>query len=587
MAKYTGPMHVPNKRIKKPLGAPKRAMSSFLSFSQLMRPEIRLQYPNMKNTDVSSVLADKWHEATEEEKRPHIERELKDREKYHEDMARWKEDEHDRLEASKAQRVADQAAMDDAARLQSSLPNSISSQKSFPSIWAAMIAVNETGDTGSASPLFDEAMDGFWDIDEEDVEGLAPCDGVTTRLSTNTFPGSSGQDTLPIRFPDSSSQNNLAKSQRLVKRAKDRKFLETANSSHMNMMTSGEAALTARQLEVLQRRQQQQQQYQMYQQHILNQRHKTDKCKDDSDPFPPLAPSAEPKLGMMGGDTSRGTITTPGGIVETGPLQSQTLASQRQASIEAQLQYQQPGYQGLQRSYSSRSVEWANGLFDDTGAAQQTLRQPPTYAPNYSKGRNENTYYEPQTSASSTSATLNTLPSFHMLPRLPAAPSPQPMSSFQFDEQDQLSVMQTLMAVHRASASKAGDSETLRSLDRIQMAHRQAQSTVKAHQPGFGQDIHAGLVHVGSQQQLHVARACSASNSNNPYECAPLSVQQQERQNQTERKQLTDRQNKQMKDMVLLQQREQAEQNHQHSSSLVSASTSSSAPTYETNPTDT
>jgi HMG (high mobility group) box len=585
MAKYTGPMHVPNKRIKKPLGAPKRAMSSFLSFSQLMRPEIRLQYPNMKNTDVSSVLADKWHEATEEEKRPHIERELKDREKYHEDMARWKEDEHDRLEASKAQRAADQAAMDDAARLQSSLTNSNPSQQPFPSIWAAMIAVNETGDTGSASPLFDEAMDGFWDIDEEDVEGLVPCDGVTTRPSANAFPAGSGSETHSIRFPDSSSQHSLAKSQRLVKRAKDRKFLETANSSHINMMTPGEVAPTARQLEVLQRRQQQQQQYQMYQQHILNQRHKTDKCKDDPDPFLPLAPSSEPKLGMMGWDASRGTITTPGNIVETGPLQAQTLASQRQASVEAQLQYQQPGYQGLQRTYSSRSVEWSNGLFDDTGAVPQTLRQPPIYAPNYSKGRNENMFYEPPSSASSSSATLNNLPSFHMRPQLPATSSPQPMSSFQFDEQDQLSVMQTLMAVHRASASKAGDSETLRSLDRIQMAHRQAQSTVKAQQPGLGQDNHAGLVRVGSQQQLHVALASSSiiNNNNNPYECAPLSVQQQERQNQTERKQLTDRQNKQMKDMVLLQQREQAEQNHQHSFSLVSASTSS----YETTPSDT
>jgi HMG (high mobility group) box len=560
-------------------------MSSFLSFSQLMRPEIRLQYPNMKNTDVSSVLADKWHEATEEEKRPHIERELKDREKYHEDMARWKEDEHDRLEACKAQRAADQAAMDDAARLQSSLTNSNPTQQPFPSIWAAMIAVNETGDTGSASPLFDEAMDGFWDIDEEDVEGFVPSDGVTTRPSTNSFPAGSGSETHSIRFPDSSSQHGLAKSQRLVKRAKDRKFLETANS-HISMMTPGEVAPTARQLEVLQRRQQQQQQYQMYQQHILNQRHKTDKCKDDPDPFPLMAPSSEPKLGMMGGDGSRGTVTTPGNIVETGPLQSQTLASQRQANIEAQVRYQQPGYQGLQRTYSSRPVEWSNGLFDDTGAAPQTLRQHPTYAPNYSKGRNENIYYEPPSTASSSSATQNNLSSFHMRPQSLAASSPQSMSSFQFDEQDQLSVMQTLMAVHRASASKAGDSETLLSLDRIQMAHRQAQSTVKSHQPGFGQDTHAGLVRVGSQQQLHVARASSAivNNNNNTYDCAPLSVQQQERQNQTERKQLTERQNKQLKDMVLLQQREQAEQHHQHTFSLVSACSSSS---YDTAPSDT
>ena len=93
MRSYTGPMHVPNKRQKKPPGAPKRAMSAFLSFSQLMRPKVRAQNPQMKNTDISGVLAQLWREGTEEEKLPHIERELRDREKYHEDMSRWKQEE--------------------------------------------------------------------------------------------------------------------------------------------------------------------------------------------------------------------------------------------------------------------------------------------------------------------------------------------------------------------------------------------------------------------------------------------------------------------------------------------------------------
>lgn len=71
-------------------------MSAFLSFSQQMRPKIRTMFPDLKNTDISSVLAQKWHSANEDEKRPHIERELRDREKYHDDMAKWRQEEEQR-----------------------------------------------------------------------------------------------------------------------------------------------------------------------------------------------------------------------------------------------------------------------------------------------------------------------------------------------------------------------------------------------------------------------------------------------------------------------------------------------------------
>ena len=67
-------------------------MSAFLSFSQIMRPKLRDENPGLKNTDISTLLAQRWHNAAEEEKRPHIERELRDREKYHDNMAKWKEE---------------------------------------------------------------------------------------------------------------------------------------------------------------------------------------------------------------------------------------------------------------------------------------------------------------------------------------------------------------------------------------------------------------------------------------------------------------------------------------------------------------
>ena len=109
MESYQGPMHVPNKRLKKPAGAPKRAMSAFLSFSRTMRPEVRAQYPDMKNTDISGLLAKKWHQASEEEKKPYLVKELKEREKYHEDMGKWKQ----QVEDSKDRALRERACLDD------------------------------------------------------------------------------------------------------------------------------------------------------------------------------------------------------------------------------------------------------------------------------------------------------------------------------------------------------------------------------------------------------------------------------------------------------------------------------------------
>lgn len=81
-SEYTGPWQVPYKRVKKNPLAPKRPMSSFLFFSKERRKTIKAKYPTMKNTEISSMLGEQWRNATEEERRPHIETEMRERTKY-------------------------------------------------------------------------------------------------------------------------------------------------------------------------------------------------------------------------------------------------------------------------------------------------------------------------------------------------------------------------------------------------------------------------------------------------------------------------------------------------------------------------
>lgn len=89
MAHYSGPLRVPNKRAKKNPDAPKRAMSGFLFFSQIRRPQLKSEYPELKNTDISKLLGQQWKEMDEETKSPYVTKENSDRNRYREEMKAW------------------------------------------------------------------------------------------------------------------------------------------------------------------------------------------------------------------------------------------------------------------------------------------------------------------------------------------------------------------------------------------------------------------------------------------------------------------------------------------------------------------
>lgn len=84
-------------------------MSAFLYFSQGKRRQIKDANPSMKNTEVSRLLGEMWRNAPEEERRPHIEKEKEEREKYKVAIADWRKDYEARMEKERKEQ-AEQAA---------------------------------------------------------------------------------------------------------------------------------------------------------------------------------------------------------------------------------------------------------------------------------------------------------------------------------------------------------------------------------------------------------------------------------------------------------------------------------------------
>ena len=104
-ALYTGPWKIPVKqKSQKDPGAPKRPMSSFLSYSNSKRSEIKRTHPGISNSDASKLLAKMWKEALCEEKREHIEREERLREIYKREIAEYRNKKKNDIEEVREER---------------------------------------------------------------------------------------------------------------------------------------------------------------------------------------------------------------------------------------------------------------------------------------------------------------------------------------------------------------------------------------------------------------------------------------------------------------------------------------------------
>ena len=68
-------------------------MSAFLSYNKHVRQSVCLKYPTVNSADITRIIAQMWHNESDDIKRPYLEQEQIDRMRYHEKMLKWKEDE--------------------------------------------------------------------------------------------------------------------------------------------------------------------------------------------------------------------------------------------------------------------------------------------------------------------------------------------------------------------------------------------------------------------------------------------------------------------------------------------------------------
>jgi len=95
------------KRARKDSEAPKRPMSAFLDFSKTLRSQAIKDNPHVTdNKEISKILGSMWRNATDEEKRLFVEKELLLRDQYNEETRVYKTDKKDQQVAERNSRVA-------------------------------------------------------------------------------------------------------------------------------------------------------------------------------------------------------------------------------------------------------------------------------------------------------------------------------------------------------------------------------------------------------------------------------------------------------------------------------------------------
>jgi hypothetical protein len=104
---YVGPRLIPNenRRLKKDKTAPKRPMSAFLDYSKYYRSQVIAVNVNVTdNKEISKILGKMWRGASEEEKQPFIEKELRLRAEYKDQITAWREKRDGQLLEERMQR---------------------------------------------------------------------------------------------------------------------------------------------------------------------------------------------------------------------------------------------------------------------------------------------------------------------------------------------------------------------------------------------------------------------------------------------------------------------------------------------------
>lgn len=77
-------------KVAKDEDAPKRAVTSFMLYSNEVRPKVRKDFPELKITEVAKKISEMWNALSDDEKKPYTEKANKDKERYEREKKAYK-----------------------------------------------------------------------------------------------------------------------------------------------------------------------------------------------------------------------------------------------------------------------------------------------------------------------------------------------------------------------------------------------------------------------------------------------------------------------------------------------------------------
>jgi len=95
------------KRVKRDKDAPKKPMAPFFCYQSIRRPQLKLEQPDLKNTEIIRVMAGEWNQLSFDEKLPHLQKTEEQKQRYDVEMKAYKQK---KAVAEAAEKAKEQAA---------------------------------------------------------------------------------------------------------------------------------------------------------------------------------------------------------------------------------------------------------------------------------------------------------------------------------------------------------------------------------------------------------------------------------------------------------------------------------------------
>lgn len=79
------------KKAEKDPNAPKRNLSSYMLYSQAVRPDTVSKHPDLKAVDIAKLIGEKWNALTDKEKQPYVKQAEKEKVRFDKETATYKQ----------------------------------------------------------------------------------------------------------------------------------------------------------------------------------------------------------------------------------------------------------------------------------------------------------------------------------------------------------------------------------------------------------------------------------------------------------------------------------------------------------------